>query len=100
MAGARDLGEFDPVLAARQQSRWNEAKGLFAAAAALPIPDNWPESHRRRYLILLHSQRAQLAQQLQDVELARDALTQWATVEPENRKLQQMLDSLPPKTAP
>ncbi len=87
-------------LAARQQNRLNEARELFAAAASLPIPDNWPESYRRRFLILLHSQRAQLAQQLQDLELARDALTQWIKCEPENRKLQQMLDSLPPKTAP
>jgi tetratricopeptide (TPR) repeat protein len=83
-------------LAARQPGRWIEARDHFATARATAIPDNWPESHRRRFLILLHSQRAQIAQQLQDLELARDALTQWIACEPENKQLRTMLDSLPP----
>ncbi len=80
-------------LACRKQ-QWLEAREDFAAAAALPIPDSWPESHRHRFLVLLHSQRLQLAQQLQDADLARDALTQWLKIEPDNARVRAMYDQL------
>ena len=78
-----------------QQLQFKEARDDFAAAAALPMPDTWPESHTHRFLVLLHSQRLQLAQQLQDVEMAREALAQWIKCEPENQKLKKMFDELP-----
>ena len=80
-------------LAARQH-QWSVAREQFAAAMLLPIPANWPESHRQRYLVLLHSERLRLAQQLQDFELARDALSQWLKCDPENPKLRQMAEEL------
>lgn len=80
-------------LAARQQ-QWPAAREQFAAAAALPIPDNWPESHRRRFLVLLHSERFRLAQQLQDLPLAKDSLAKWIEAEPENQKLRQMYEAV------
>jgi tetratricopeptide (TPR) repeat protein len=87
-------------LAARKQ-QWKEAGEFFAAAASLPIPDNWPQSHRQRFGILLHSERLKLAQQLQDFDLARDALSQWIKCDPENRQLKKMYEELlasaPPK---
>jgi Tfp pilus assembly protein PilF len=79
---------------AMQRQQWLDARDLLAAAASLPTPDCWPQSHRRRFEILLHSTRCQLAQQLQDLDMARDALTQWMKAEPENPRLKPMLDSL------
>ncbi len=81
-------------LAMRKQ-QYPEARQYFDIAAALPLPDTWPESHRHRFQVLLQSLRCQLADKTQDVELARDSLSKWIQYEPDNRKLQQMLDSLP-----
>jgi Tfp pilus assembly protein PilF len=80
---------------ARRQRQWQAARNYYAAAAALPVPDNWPESHRRRFLVLLHSERFQLAQQLQDLVLARDALTAWQKCDPGNPQVAKMLAELP-----
>jgi Tfp pilus assembly protein PilF len=80
-------------LASRQQQT-NAARAYFAAAESLPLPDNWPASHKKRFLVLLHSERFHLAQQLQDVELARDALSQWLKCDPENRQLRTMYNEL------
>jgi hypothetical protein len=66
----------------------------------LAIPDTWQESHKQRFLVLLHSERFQLAQQLQDAGLARDALAQWLKCEPENRKLREMYDALVARPVP
>ncbi len=86
------LGQF-----ARQQQQWPAAREQFTAAASLPIPANWPASHRKRFLILLNSESFQLAQQLQDSEYARLSLAKWMQAEPENRKLQALYDALPPE---
>jgi tetratricopeptide (TPR) repeat protein len=80
-------------LAARQQ-QWDAARENYTAAAALPIPESWPESHRKRFLILLNTERFRLAQQLQDINLARDALAQWVQAEPENTKLRAKYEEL------
>jgi tetratricopeptide (TPR) repeat protein len=85
---------------ARQNRESKFASDNLAAAAAMPIPENWPQSHRQRFLVLLHSERFLLAQQLQDAELARDALTQWIKCDPANQKLKKMYDELPQKAAP
>jgi tetratricopeptide (TPR) repeat protein len=85
---------------ARQQQQSKAAREYFAAAMSLPLPDNWPLSHKQRFLVLLHSERFRLAQQLQDVELARDSLSQWLNCDPDNRKLRKMHDELPVKMAP
>ncbi len=80
---------------ARRQKQLEVAREYFAAAASRPIPDNWPESHHQRFLVLLHSERFQLAQQLQDAALARDSLSQWIKCDPENRQLRKLYDELP-----
>ncbi len=80
-------------MAARQQ-QWDIAREDYAAATALPIPESWPESHRKRFLILLNTERFRLAQQLQDLDLARDALAQWVQAEPENTKLRAKYEEL------
>ncbi len=85
---------------ARQQQQGKVARDYFAAAMSLPLPDNWPQSHKQRFLVLLHSERFRLAQQLQDVDLARDSLSQWLKCDPDNRKLRKMYDELPVKMAP
>lgn len=82
-------------LACRQKQA-DAARSLLSAAAALPLPDNWPESHRTRFLVLLHSERFRLAQQLDDLELARDALTQWQKQEPANTQVRSLLQGFPP----
>lgn len=86
-------------LAARQQ-QWPSARDLLATAAILPIPDNWPQSHRQRFQVLLHSERFRVAQQLQDLPLARDALAQWLKADPDNpqlRKKYEELQATPPR---
>jgi tetratricopeptide (TPR) repeat protein len=79
---------------ARQGDRHDAARKYLATAGSLTTPENWPESHKQRFLVLLHSERLRLAQQLRDVELARDALSAWLEVEPENRQLQKMFEEL------
>lgn len=79
---------------ARRQKDAEAARQNFATAMASPLPDNWPASHKQRFLVLLHSERFQLAQQLQDRELARDALSQWLKYEPENQQMKKMLEEL------
>lgn len=79
---------------ARQDQLFEEARTHFADAVSLPIPQNWPASHKQRYLVLLHSERLQLAQALQDIGLAREALSQWILCEPNNLKLRKMLEEL------
>jgi tetratricopeptide (TPR) repeat protein len=85
---------------ARRQQQGVVARAYFTAAAVLPIPDNWPDSHKQRFLVLLHSERFQLAQQLQDMELARDSLSQWLKSDPQNRQLRKIFDDLPARPAP
>jgi Tfp pilus assembly protein PilF len=79
---------------ARQERQWENARDFLAASASKPMPDNWPDSHRRRFQVLLHSERLQLAQQLQDIHLARASLTEWLKLDPENIQLKQMLAEL------
>jgi tetratricopeptide (TPR) repeat protein len=79
---------------ARRQKQGDQAREYYAVAASLPIPDNWPESHKQRFLVSLHSERFQLAQQLYDIELARDSLAQWLKYEPGNSQLRKMYDDV------
>ncbi len=79
---------------ARRRNDTAAARERFAEAAARPIPENWPESHRQRFLVSLHSERLQLAEQLQDLGMAKDALVQWMKVEPENQRLRAMYEQL------
>jgi tetratricopeptide (TPR) repeat protein len=79
---------------ARREGHAEEARKYLEFAASQPTPENWPESHKQRFLVLLHSERLQLAQQLQDTGLARDALSEWMKCEPENRQLRAMYDQL------
>lgn len=78
---------------ARRRQQGPLAREYLTAAAALPVPENWPESHKRRFLVLLHSERFQLAQFLGDQNLGRDALSQWLKLEPGNPELQKLLKS-------
>jgi hypothetical protein len=80
---------------ARRRAQLKTAREYCEVAASLPMPDNWPESHKQRFLVLLHSERFQVAQQLQDIALARNALEQWMKCEPGNHKLREMYDALP-----
>ena len=79
---------------ARQEREWESARRYLATAASRTMPDNWPESHRQRFVVVLHTERLQLAQQLHDVELARSSLTDWLKFDPENTQLRKMLDEL------
>lgn len=79
---------------ARQSRDFATARQHFAAAVARPLPDNWPQSHRQRFLVLLHSERLKLAEQLQDEALARDAINEWLLVEPSNTGLKQLREQL------
>ena len=56
---------------ARRRQQTRPALEYLAMASMLPIPENWPPSHRQRFLILLHSERFQLAQQMNDIALAQ-----------------------------
>ena len=79
---------------ARQSQDLESARKHLTEAVTKPLPDNWPQSHRKRFLILLHSERLKLAEQLQDETLARDALANWLKVEPGNAMLQQLRQQL------
>jgi Tfp pilus assembly protein PilF len=73
-----------------------EARRYLDAAASRPIPPNWPESHKKRFLVLLNTERFKLAQQLQDEELAKSAVSEWIKYDPDNRQLQEIYNSLHP----
>jgi tetratricopeptide (TPR) repeat protein len=75
---------------ARKDGQTDAARRYLDMAASLPLPTNWPQSHRKRFLILLQTERFQLAQQLQDEKLARDAVAAWLKVDPENQRLQRL----------
>jgi tetratricopeptide (TPR) repeat protein/mono/diheme cytochrome c family protein len=75
---------------ARKDGQMDVARRDLDEAAALPTPANWPASHRKRFQILVQTERFQLAQQLQDEELARDAVAKWVKVDPENERLQRL----------
>jgi tetratricopeptide (TPR) repeat protein len=79
---------------ALRNGEWPQAREQLAAAAALPMPDNWPQSHQKRFQVLLHSERLQLAKRLSDADLALDALSQWLKAEPHNSRAQKMYDEL------
>jgi len=79
---------------ARQSRDFATSREQLAAAVAKPLPDNWPTSHRKRFLILLHSERLKLAEQLQDEALARDAIDQWLQFEPDNEQLKMLRDQI------
>jgi Tfp pilus assembly protein PilF len=73
-----------------------DARKYLAAATSRPIPPNWPESHKKRFLVLLHTERFKLAQQLHDEELAKSAVSEWIKYDPDNRQLQEIYNSLHP----
>jgi Tfp pilus assembly protein PilF/mono/diheme cytochrome c family protein len=79
-----------------RDKQWEAARKYLAAAASRPIPPNWPESHKKRFLVLLHTERFKLAQQLQDEELAKSAVSEWIKYDPDNRQLQEIYNSLHP----
>ncbi len=84
---------------ARGERQWDACREHLNAAASRPLPENWPESHRKRFLVLLHSERFRLAQQLEDPALARDSLAEWMKCEPDNKQLQQAFERLKSATA-
>jgi hypothetical protein len=77
-----------------QAEEWGDARKFLDGAASRAIPDNWPASHKKRFLVLLHSERLKLAQQLQDEKLAKNAAGEWLKVEPENRSVRDTYDRL------
>jgi Flp pilus assembly protein TadD len=79
---------------AHQEANLADARRYLDTAASRATPGNWPASHRKRFLILLHSERLKLAEQLDDEALARDACAQWLKYEPENEKLRRMVEQL------
>ncbi len=83
------LGQF-----AMQDQKWNDARKHLDAAATRTIPDNWPSSHKRRFLVLLHSERLKLAQQLQDAKLAENAASEWFKIEPSNSRVREVYEGV------
>lgn len=79
---------------ARRRELNQTAREYFSSAESLPIPENWPESHKQRFLVQLCSEKLQLAQQLQDAEMARKAVASWIKLEPENPQLQKLYKDL------
>jgi hypothetical protein len=70
------------------------ARRYLDEAASLPLPENWPLSHRKRFVVLLQTERFQLAQQIHDEGFARDALAAWIKVEPDNERLRRINQQL------
>jgi Tfp pilus assembly protein PilF len=85
------LGQF-----AMRDKQWEDARQFLASAASRPIPSNWPESHKKRFLILVHMERFKLAQQLKDANLATKAVSDWIKYDPDNKQLQEMYNALHP----
>jgi tetratricopeptide (TPR) repeat protein len=85
------LGQF-----ALREKRFDDARHFLSSSAARPIPTNWPETHKQRFLVLLHTERFKLAQQLRDEELARSAVDEWIKYDPDNKKLQELYNGLHP----
>jgi tetratricopeptide (TPR) repeat protein len=85
------LGQF-----AAREKRWGDARALLNNAASRAIPNNWPASHKKRFLILLSSERFELAQQLRDEALARAAVDEWIKHDPDNRQLHEIYKGLHP----
>src|SRR5262249_23236261 len=81
---------------ALQQKQWETAARFLAGAAAHPTPANWPESHRRRFMVLLQNERFKLAQGLHDADLAKSAISEWIKYEPDNEQVQKIYNSLHP----
>jgi tetratricopeptide (TPR) repeat protein len=81
------LGQF-----AMQAQQWDRARKHLTAAASRTIPDNWPTSHRKRFTVLLQSERLKLAQQLGDEAMAKDAASKWFEFEPENKRVREILE--------
>jgi Flp pilus assembly protein TadD len=79
---------------ARREKHPEDARRYFAEALAKPIPTNWPNSHKQRFLVLLYSEQLQLAEEIQDLDLARSSLANWMGVDPENPQLRQMSEHL------
>jgi Tfp pilus assembly protein PilF/mono/diheme cytochrome c family protein len=79
---------------AARDKKWDDVRKYLADAASRPIPTNWPESHKKRFMVLLETERFKLAQQLQDEALARSAVNEWIKYDPDNRQLQQIYQSL------
>jgi Tfp pilus assembly protein PilF len=89
------LGQF-----ASRNQQWDDARKYFESASSLPIPENWPQSHKKRFLVLLNTERFRLAQQLEDIVLARDALAQLVKWEPENASLRAKYEELRANASP
>lgn len=85
------LGQF-----ALREKRPEDARQFLAAAASRPIPTNWPESHKKRFFVLLNTERFRLAKVLRDESLARAAVEDWIKYDPDNRQVQEIYKSLHP----
>jgi Tfp pilus assembly protein PilF len=85
------LGQF-----ASREKRFDDARMLLENSASRLVPANWPESHKRRFMVLLNTERFKLAQQLRDEKLARAAVDEWIKYDPDNRQVQQLYNGLHP----
>ncbi len=97
---AASLDADDPVPAffmgqiARRNSAFPEAREFLQRALDLPIPRTWPASHVRQFLRLVYAEQLQLAQQLDDLELARRVLRAWSKLDPDNVAVRKQLEEL------
>jgi Tfp pilus assembly protein PilF len=83
------LGQF-----AAHEQRWDDARQFLSGSASRPTPTNWPESHKKRFMILLETERFKVAQHFRDEQLARNAVGEWIKYDPDNKQLQQIFNSL------
>lgn len=81
---------------ARRNGHWDEAENHFQRALELPIPDTWPDTHTRQFLVLVYTEQLQLAQETEDKDLLTSVAKAWLKLDPENEQLQQLLNSLNP----
>jgi tetratricopeptide (TPR) repeat protein len=76
---------------ARRNEQWQQARKHFERASELPTPSSWPASHRSQFLTLIYTEQLQLADKLQDEELAEQTLSAWLRIDPSNDHLRTIL---------
>ncbi len=66
------------------EKRFRDANRHLEQARSAPLPDNWPQSQQKRFLLGLHSERFKVAKQLQDWRQARTVLADWVRLDPDD----------------
>jgi tetratricopeptide (TPR) repeat protein len=79
---------------ARRNEQLAEARDHLRRATELPTPSSWPASHLHQFLTLVFTEQLQLANQLQDESLAKQALEKLIELNPANSQLRALRKQL------